>query len=973
MGLSCRTLALILSLFTLITATAPPLIAQDREPAASEGIIQVQGVVRSQLGRPIRGAEVSLNGKVLARTGEDGSFELRVPVGEVAGTPWFLIGASGYESQRISVQDAPGATTVDVVLRDHPSPLEALVVGARSERPARFRREAIATVDAQNVASNGAARRVWELLQGRVPGVSVTNTTGSPGAPPRVLVRGARSVMGAGPAIFLDGVRIDVRARMLMGDMRETSPLAGISLEEIESVRVERGLSAVLWSGAEASAGAIHLTTRQGAGPGWFNNSLVMEYGLTSPEGLFPDNWVRCGDRPEGACAGQPAERVLRDNPLGRFLERGPARSVHWNSHGGGDLVDYFASVGWGREDGVIPGDLQERRSGRINLRIRPGSNLEVVAGLGYSHLENEARHELGGSSNYSPIGSGLMGSPHTVGEEMDGWWKSTLPTEVVSGELGAEIVRLQPSLAVGHHIRPWLEQRLHVGVDRVDQKGIRVRAVDGGPHPARLISYQRDESELRTIGYRLDASRLPGLPESHDLGFSFGVQLRRDDIEMAAEDSVFGDSMGPMPMFSSWQREEGRSTGLVVEGRYGYRSLIYFDAGARLDRRRFWNRDSKTYFSPRLGAEFHLSETGFWDSLRPVLDRVVIDGSVSRVSHGRYLPSRGMHLNEMDIPSGINPGASYNFEWGPERHSELELGVEALMLGGRVGVEWREYRIDSEDILLWTHLPPGSGLSGGVLSPELSLRSRGAEVAIGARLLERDGLQWDIRLGLSRQSVEVTGLKKTPFPLNGIGSIEVGNHLGSYLVRRVVEVDTVSGRAMVSNGTEFVGAALPRREGSIGSELSIKGLRIAGLVDWRSGHRVYNSNAELRDRMKNSERVAKRDELPAAERLRHFGPYHTESGHPVTIIGPLDHHFEDGSFVRLREISVSMGLPQKLMGQFGARSAELSVGGRNLALWTRYSGPDPEVLGSSLELVQRDAFLLPQTPRWSAQVRVHF
>jgi hypothetical protein len=141
----------------------------------------------------------------------------------------------------------------------------------------------------------------------------------------------------------------------------------------------------------------------------------------------------------------------------------------------------------------------------------------------------------------------------------------------------------------------------------------------------------------------------------------------------------------------------------------------------------------------------------------------------------------------------------------------------------------------------------------------------------------------------------------------------------------------------------------------------------------------IINNTAQFRDRQfGNSERSANRADLTEEERLRWFGPFRTADGEEIEQGVAQEVYFEDGSFVRFRELAVTYTLPPSIANRMAARGASITLAGRNLALWTDYSGPDPEVIGSNAtgreaETIRTDFLTLPQTRRWVAQFNLSF
>lgn len=217
-----------------------------------------------------------------------------------------------------------------------------------------------------------------------------------PGAAAQIRIRGVHSVLGDGSvAVYVDGVPVDAEAVSLLdtGNLFRAG-IAGIAPEDIESVEVLKGPASTLWLGPAAAGGAILVTTRK-ANPGarGFTQRIVLEHGPVDPGVELPANWAHCGDSYHSMlpiCEGQPADTILSDRPLERYgiLDGGTASTIHWSGLGSTNRLGVHGSLGWTRDDGVLPTTGFDRRSARIGLQLRAAETLGVEVGFGAIDVE---------------------------------------------------------------------------------------------------------------------------------------------------------------------------------------------------------------------------------------------------------------------------------------------------------------------------------------------------------------------------------------------------------------------------------------------------------------------------------------------------------------------------------------------------------------------------------------------------------
>jgi hypothetical protein len=190
--------------------------------------------------------------------------------------------------------------------------------------------------------------------------------------------------------------------------------------------------------------------------------------------------------------------------------------------------------------------------------------------------------------------------------------------------------------------------------------------------------------------------------------------------------------------------------------------------------------------------------------------------------------------------------------------------------------------------------------------------------------------------------------------------------------------VDVANNRAIVSDTAQRIGSPFPKHEGNLSSDLTFfRNIVVTGLLDWKQGYRKFNLTDWFRERSSTtSERYQNRAQLPVEERLRLFGPFVGSTGAGVAASSVFEDYIQDASFVRFRELSVTYDAPARVVGLFRANTASLTLGVRNLALWTDYQHGDPE----SISYVPRDGRLaaaefntLPQTRRWYGRIALLF
>ena len=212
-------------------------------PVFGQGKRTVSGVVKDSMGEPVIGAAVVAGPGTGTTTDLDGIFTIKVDDADVV----LEVSCISYATKKVAVSRAQDNITV--ILEDDTMMLqETVVVGYGVQKKVNLT-GAISTVSSKELA-NRTANDLTHMLQGAVPGLSVTTSTGSPQDEAKINIRGVNSINGGDPLVLIDGVE---------GSLSKVNP------QDVESVSVIKDASSAAIYGARASFGVILVTTKSGA------------------------------------------------------------------------------------------------------------------------------------------------------------------------------------------------------------------------------------------------------------------------------------------------------------------------------------------------------------------------------------------------------------------------------------------------------------------------------------------------------------------------------------------------------------------------------------------------------------------------------------------------------------------------------------------------------------------------------------
>jgi hypothetical protein len=231
------------------------------------------------------------------------------------------------------------------------------------------------------------------------------------------------------------------------------------------------------------------------------------------------------------------------------------------------------------------------------------------------------------------------------------------------------------------------------------------------------------------------------------------------------------------------------------------------------------------------------------------------------------------------------------------------------------------------------------------------SVKNAGVEVTVGAQLVQARRFGWDVNVATSYNANKVVSLGSTLPQIGTATRIAAGYPISGYWAQPITGwedrngdglltyfADPARNEVFVGDSVIFRGYATPPHSTTLtnGFDLLERKLRITGLVDWRSGNRWYNNTERIRCTRPN---CSGRNNVNAT--LQDQATNIAANEHPART---LDGFFQPGAFVRLREVSMVLTLPDAWASRVRARSASLVASGRNLRVWTKYRGVDPEL-----------------------------
>jgi TonB-linked SusC/RagA family outer membrane protein len=608
----------------------------------------------------------------------------------------------------------------------------------------------------------------------------------------------------------------------------------------------------------------------------------------------------------------------------------------------------------------------------RANLNATLSPNLDASVSSGFitstNRLPQNDNNAYGllsnafGGPGFATSGPGYSGIS-SLGFRLHGYRANT-PGESFQETYTQSINRFIGSTTLNWRPTSWWTNRADIGIDNTSRQDEalcqRGECSDVGTH--RLGYVQDDRATLTTTTGNLLSTATFGLRPGLSSKTTAGVQWVSYSFD---QNSARGENLTPgattvtggASLLAGEATTQTKTLGLFAEEQLAFNDRLYLTGGVRADQNSAFGTRFQRVLYPKVSVSWILSDESFFPKpswlnefrLRSAYGASGVQpGPVDALQY--YYPST-VNINGVDQP-GVQYQSIGNSNLRPERATEFEGGFDSRIFSNRINLELTYYSKLTKDALVGTVIPPSLGTGATVQNTNLgSVKNAGFEALIQTQIVDRESFGWDISVNGSTNSNKLVtlGTDATGKPIPPIVGTTIrdtpGYPLFGYWQRPYTYSDAnhdgiiTLNELHVADSSVFIGASTPRYEISVanGFDLFSKVVRVSALFDYKGGNKLLNGTERIRCSSRNncrgaSDSTASLAQQAAAVAVRE-SPSHTYYG-----------YMEDASFVRLRELSVTYTLPHSvLLHMSGARSASLTFAARNLHVWTKYTGLDPE------------------------------
>ena len=928
------------------------------------------------------GASVQLKGSttVYAMTDDLGYYSINVPSNGV-----LVVSFLGYKTVEIPVN---GRSRIDVALEFEAEMLDDVVVIAYGTARKEANTGSVATVTGDVIAESPVTS-VDKMLSGKMAGVQVTASSGQPGASSEIRIRGISSInAGNDPLWVVDGIPVMTGNQSYFTNTGNA--IASINPNDIESITVLKDAAAASIYGSRAANGVILVTTKSGqAGKTRFTarvkfgGSMLANdngFGVLNGEQLLNlkrVSAINAGYNPDDPNSSyyyptSILERQMTDW-LGEFTKVGLLQEYEINAQAGNDKGRFYASLSYQKNDGIAYAIDFQKFQARVNSDYQLTKTLSIGTrvNLAYTDQDDTPMQSLYYSN---PLWGGLLILPWTPFYDEDGNYNVNIPENSNTNPLYTAThddqwekqYRVQGTMYLQWEPVKGLVIKTNNSVEGTFGEGRRYWAPDPGASIGTLQTsntYHLQLTTSNTISYNNTwgdhgFSVLAGQEAmSYDYKYYYAYAQQVD-----ANIPYLNTSVASSDEVSYYAQRE---TLLSFFGRaeYDYASRYYVNASIRGDGSSLFGANNRwgLFWSASASWNIHnerwMQGASDWLTMLKLRASYGVNGNNSISAYRAYGIYASTTYNGV---TGMLPDqpANPNLSW--EKNKTWNVGVDFGFFDNRLTGTVEFYDRLTTDMLLNKRVPATSGFTSNFMNIG-SLKNTGIEVQLEGEIIRTDDWNWSVGANLAWNKSKVLDLGDNEFlSYSGDSRLRhiVGENFYTFYLRDYYGVNPSNGEALwvTEDGSltndynksryYYAGSPEPKLYGGFNTTVSWKGLSLSAFFEYKWGNKVYL--LENRYYTSDGNQMGTNQSIYALDYWKNPGDTGTNP-RPVAGNSSESYNFgsdrwlEDGSYIRLKDITLSYNLPQSALEKIKLQGLKLYVSGLNLYTFHDVSYFDPE------------------------------
>ncbi len=940
----------------------------------------VSGTIRDAAGNPLPGVAVVVPGTTHGTvTDMDGRYTLKVD-----GAKTLQASFIGYQTGEIDLASGSG----DIVLFEDNKEMDEVVVVAYGSTRREAKTGAITTVRADEIADVPASS-VDKMLSGKMAGVQITANSGQPGAATDIRVRGTSSInAGNNPLYVVDGVPI------LSTDESTTftntaNAISALNPNDIESITILKDAAATSVYGSRAANGVVIITTKSGregrstvtVRGKWGASQLANDndFGVMNAEELLQyqrDAAVNAGYDPDDPTSTYYLPLTKLEGQLTNWMDHlsrtGKMQDYEVTATGGSARTSYYSSINFHKNEGIFYGIDYTKFTARINADHQINEWFKSGARVSgtYSNMNDVPMQSLYYSN---PIFAGMTICPWVKPYTEDGLHNVDIPSNSNTNPRATAEYDEQNE-------KQWhASGSLYLQAEPIE--GLMIKTTDAAEYTfsngRRYWDVYTNEGEatlqtIRSMRSLLTTSNT--VSYEHNFGKNYGRILVGQEASKNFMDELYlksgkVDSTIPYPSTSTQADDAGdygeeTSTMLSFFGilDYNYDSRYYLTASFRRDGSSKFGNDKRWGSFWSVGASWNISSESFMENTSDWLDFLKLrvsygingnDNISNYMAFGTYTTSEYNGITTMRKSTPSNPDLSW------ENNKSFNAGVDINFLK-KYTLNVDVYKRKTTDMLLDKPVSMTSGFSSNTCNIG-SMENKGLEIQLSANIIMNGDWNWNVSGNISFNRTEITDLAgQSEMAYSGDSRLRhvVGKSMFTFYLKDYYGVNPTNGEALfvAEDGTltnsydkaryVYAGSPEPKYTGGISTDLSWRGISLSAQFEFKGGNDILIVENRY---LQSDGSMMNMNQTKGA--LNYWKKPGDTNCNPKPVAGNSTNSYsfnttrflEDGSYTRLKDVTLSYNFPRELIGKIKLNSARVYVSGLNVYTWHNVNFWDPE------------------------------
>lgn len=950
---------------------------------ASGQQVNVRGIITEAAnGEELPGVSVVVKGTTLGTVSDiNGSYSIMASTDDL-----LVFSFIGYEIMEAPV---PSSGRLDITLESTIFNMEEVVVIGYGTMKKSDLTGAVSSVTSGDLTA-APVSGIGEALQGRASGLQVINA-GKPGDNVTMKIRGLGTINDSDPLVVIDGVPTDLG-------------LNALNPNDIETVDVLKDASATAIYGARGANGVIMITTKRGK-KGESNISFSSNYSIQEAIGMptllnasqyvqLNNEMLQNAGMATNPAWADPSSLGKGTDWMGELIDLAPMQNYSLSYSGGSENSTYYVSGSVFDQEGLIRNTKFRRYTFQFN------NDSQVKEWIKFSN-QLTVSHDIKSQGDYDIMGT-MRALPTQPLYFADGSWSGPEgPVEWVGGlrnPIGTTEKNTQETKGYNVLGNISAEITLFKGLKFKTLGGVDFKSWYGNSFtpayawkPIAVETSYKHQSSNKSLTYLWDNyftyDQSFGKHSVNAMG-GISAQTNRFDFMSGAVNTFLRDENNQLDNGLKIQSLNGNASEwalLSYIGRinYTFANKYLLTATVRRDGSSRFGENNKWGIFPSFSGAWRMSEESWFPDfyLLNDLKARVGYGVTGNQNIGNYefaaIYDMGTYMFNGNPVSTLvaNRMPNPNIMW--EEVEQVNVGLDLSMLNQRLMLTVDGYLKNTNNMLVPMAVPISTGYSDHDV-PNINagqMTNKGIELSLTAHIL-RGALDWTTSVNTTLNKNEIVDLNSdSPMYQNSIENsnitIQSVNHPMNSFYGFVVDGIFQSPQEVSNSAVQIVGGTAPgdirfkdlNNDGiindqdrtfignpnpsvifSMNNRLAWKGFDLEIFLHGNAGNDIYNANRMTLEGMKVSENQS-------TAVLNRWTPSNTNTAIPRAIYDDpnkntraSNRYIEDGSYLRLKNVSLGYSIPKQILNRFEIGEARIYLSAQNLATITGYSGIDPEV-----------------------------